>query len=177
MIELLIVIAIAAILAGFAAPGMGVFIKNNRLRGVSFDLMASLNYARSEAVTRKSAVVICRTDDPTAGTPVCLTSGGSAWSQGWLVFVNNDDNLTFDPADTLLRRVSQTSATVSVTADGKAADALQFLTDGSLDANGSSASLYVCDARGGGYGRELEVAAHGRAQTIAGTATAPTPCL
>ncbi len=172
--ELLITIAVAAVLAAIGAPAMGVFLKNNRLRNTSFEVLASLNYARSEAVTRKRPVVICRSADPVAVNPTCQTGGGN-WSAGWLVFVSADGNLTYDvgAGDQLIRRVAQVSETVDVAGNATAANALRFLADGTTDTAGASAALYVCDERGTSFGREVDIAPHGRARILSGTTSNP----
>jgi type IV fimbrial biogenesis protein FimT len=74
LLELMVVVAIAAVLAAVAAPGMSTFIDNQRLRNGSFDLVSDLLLARSEAVTRNSVVVV----SPSA-------TGSDGWSGGWSI--------------------------------------------------------------------------------------------
>ena len=71
LVELVTTISILAILAAIAAPSFRSFITNQRLRNASFDLMASLTLARSQAVT--------------LGQQVMLTPKDSAWNAGWVV--------------------------------------------------------------------------------------------
>lgn len=78
LLELMVVVAVAAVLAAVAAPGLSTFIDNQRLRNGSFDLVSDLLLARSEAVTRNSVVVV---------TPTGTNSDG--WSGGWTVNVNS----------------------------------------------------------------------------------------
>jgi len=59
MIELLITIVIAAILAAVAAPGMGVFIKNTTRSTNISSLVSAFTLARSIAVKRNSFVTVC----------------------------------------------------------------------------------------------------------------------
>lgn len=68
--ELLIVVAIMGIVAAIAAPNMANMIRTQRLRTLSFDIFAALNFARSEAIKRN--------------IPVTITSrAGADWSSGW----------------------------------------------------------------------------------------------
>ena len=76
LIELMVVIAIAAILAALAAPSFREFIDNQRLRNASFDLVSDLLLARSEALKRGTPVVV---------TPSATDAGG--WRAGWRVNV------------------------------------------------------------------------------------------
>lgn len=75
MIEMMVVVVILAILTAFAAPYMGDMVRTQRLRTASFDVFASLMFARSEAVKRDLTVTIA-------------PSGGS-WLNGWTVTDSN----------------------------------------------------------------------------------------
>lgn len=58
LIELLIVIAIAAILATIAVPSFREFVAGQRIKTASFDLMSMLTLARSEAIKRNGSVTL-----------------------------------------------------------------------------------------------------------------------
>jgi len=80
LIELIVVVAIVAILVTIAVPSFQTFLLNNRMAAQANDLISSLNFARSEAVTRAANVRVC------AGTS-CPSASASAtsWATGWLV--------------------------------------------------------------------------------------------
>ena len=88
-IELMVTLAILAILIGIAAPSMSRFIVQWRLSNAVNAVTGSLRIARTEAIARARAVVVCQLR---AGTAVdCETgSGGNDLAAGWIVFVNND---------------------------------------------------------------------------------------
>lgn len=69
--ELLIVIAVLAVLAAAGLPNLTEFIRNQRVKTASFDLYSTLVHARSEAITRNGSVTVA---------PV-----SSAWTNGWTV--------------------------------------------------------------------------------------------
>lgn len=99
LIELLVTVSVLAILLAVAIPSMQTFVVRNRLAAVNNDLMTALNMARSEAIKRATTVSVCRTNDN--GT----TCAGT-WSDGWMVFVNNDNDIPAvkdDASETLLR--------------------------------------------------------------------------
>ena len=65
LLELMITLALAAVIAGIAVPNMRQFILNNRLSGSSNDLLRSVHVARSEAIKRQRVVATCASADPT----------------------------------------------------------------------------------------------------------------
>jgi len=88
--ELLIVIAIVAVLVGLAVPNLREFFVANRLDSASNEILAALSTARSEAIRRGIAVTLCRTDASNANG--CSTDGSRNWSNGWTVCVDDVDN-------------------------------------------------------------------------------------
>lgn len=77
--ELLIVLGLAGVLAGLAAPTFRELGANVRRDALVEDLRASLLLARTEAVTRGVPVVVC----PSVDGRACR--GEPAWSRGWIV--------------------------------------------------------------------------------------------
>ncbi|MBN8480628.1 MAG: GspH/FimT family pseudopilin [Xanthomonadales bacterium] len=88
LIELLVTISIMAILAAIAFPSFSYSLRNNRVGTQTNELLAALNYARNEAVTRGRGVTICAADTSTGAMP---TDCGSAsdWKTGWMVFLDS----------------------------------------------------------------------------------------
>lgn len=71
LVELMVTIAIAGILAGLALPAFNSFVLGQRVKTASFELFSSLALARSEAIKRN------------ANVSVSPASGG--WQNGWTV--------------------------------------------------------------------------------------------
>jgi prepilin-type N-terminal cleavage/methylation domain-containing protein len=69
MVEIITVIAIAAILGTVAIPGLTGWIRNSQVRSATFEMRAVLVRARSEAITRN--------------TEVQLIPAGGDWRNGW----------------------------------------------------------------------------------------------
>jgi len=80
LVELIIVLTIAGVLAALAAPGMQRFVASNRLTTQVNDLLADISTARSEAIKRNTITGICTS---TSGTS--CTAGGN-WANGWFVY-------------------------------------------------------------------------------------------
>ena len=92
MIELMIVVTIAAILAGLAIPSFNDLINNTRLTSTMSQLTSDLNHARSEAIKRNRRVLVCVRGTDTA------CGAGTSWQNGWLVCYDEDQDGTCDVA-------------------------------------------------------------------------------
>ncbi len=97
LLELMVTIAIGAILLGLALPQMSRFgLAASRAKGAT-ELYAGLTQARSEAIVRNAPVTICQRDwFASADIPQCASGGGS-WAQGWIVY--QDADATFDGSE------------------------------------------------------------------------------
>lgn len=80
MVELLIVIAIAAILATIAVPSFRDTLRTMRQNATLGLVINDLNLARGEAIKRNSSVIVCASN---AAGDDCAVTG--AWQGGWLV--------------------------------------------------------------------------------------------
>ncbi|MBK8535774.1 MAG: GspH/FimT family pseudopilin [Candidatus Competibacteraceae bacterium] len=97
LIELIITVAIAAILLAIGVPSFQEMMRNNRVAAHTNDLLSSLNLARSEAIKRGVRVSLCKSSDGLS----CATTGD--WTQGWIVFVDTDNDATVDAGENILR--------------------------------------------------------------------------
>lgn len=100
LIELTVVLAVAAIVAVVAIPGLSHLLAREHLANRANSLLETLDYARATAVRRGQRVIVCgrtKSND-------CTDSTGS-WPNGWLVFVNTDGVFPphVDPGDAMLR--------------------------------------------------------------------------
>jgi type IV fimbrial biogenesis protein FimT len=83
LIELMVAVAIAAILLGIAVPSFRGTSINTTMVGLNNRLIYALNFARSEAVRRGVAV------------EVLAVNGNASWSQGWSVIADTAFDSTF----------------------------------------------------------------------------------
>lgn len=87
MIELLIVIAIGAILAAIAVPSMRDVLRTTRQNSALGLVVSDLNQARGEAIKRNTRVLVCVRN--AAGTG-CDALAGTNWQAGWVVCTGTD---------------------------------------------------------------------------------------
>ncbi|MDQ1362692.1 MAG: type fimbrial biosis protein FimT, partial [Pseudomonadota bacterium] len=82
--ELMITVAIAAILLAIGVPSMREFIQNGRITAVTNELVSALMVARSEAIRKNTTTCVCPTANANVVTPVCAANGN--WETGWIAF-------------------------------------------------------------------------------------------
>jgi len=87
LIELMVTIAILAIITTFAAPALGIFVSRSVMRGISADFTLAMQQARSEAINRNMCVTMCMSSKASLSPPKCTVSGDE-WGVGWIVFLN-----------------------------------------------------------------------------------------
>ena len=170
LLELMVTVAIIAILAMLAAPSFNDAILSNRLASFANNFVASATLARGEAVKRNAVVTLCVVANDTSKT--CTTSGD--WQQGWIVFndINGDgilENPSPPPAllETLIYRQQ------ALPADYKLTGSVKSIAFQSVGAGATAATLKLCRANptAGSQERNIKVSAAGRvsvAKTTAG---------
>ena len=80
LIELLIGIAVLAVLLGIGVPSFQETIRTNRVAAITNDMVAAMQFARSEAVRRGQQAEVCPPNDP-----LNPTACGADWNNGWIV--------------------------------------------------------------------------------------------
>ncbi len=165
LFEMTVVVALVALLAAMAAPSFVAWHLRDRIDAGARALLASLAYARSEAVRRGEPVTVCRID--TDGRCVVARGrhgGGAAdWASGWAVVVDAGAGRT------VLRRQPRADAVAIL---GAAAE-IRF-TPPAGQVIGGFRSFEVAPKSiaplGGGFDRSrcIAIAAGGRARMVEG---------
>jgi type IV fimbrial biogenesis protein FimT len=114
IIELMITIAVLAIVVSIAAPSFTAMLRENRLAALSHELHGALQLARSEAVKRRENITVCRSN---ADQDEC--ANGTDWTAGWLIVRPNGDVLKiWDPIQGTV--INGPSAGISFRSNGMA---------------------------------------------------------
>ena len=87
IVELMVTVAIAAILLGLGAPSMVNAIRSAQINAIRDELVGAVQFARVEALRRASPIVLLRK----SSCDVAL-SGTADWSCGFTVFADTDGN-------------------------------------------------------------------------------------
>jgi type IV fimbrial biogenesis protein FimT len=98
LVELLVVMTIAAILIGVGVPSFRYVTTSNRMSGEINNLLGDLQFARSEALKEGQTVTACSSTDGNT----CMST---SWEQGWIVF--SDPTATQKSANSLALRVQK----------------------------------------------------------------------
>jgi type IV fimbrial biogenesis protein FimT len=133
MVELMVVIAIIAIMATIAAPSFKAMLQSSSMTNAVNTFLADMRYARSESIRRGGAVVMCPSTDSDLSTASC--SGGTGWQGGWIVFHDLNGNGSRTSSGTgvePLLRVQGTIASVNAIA-ASSATTFQFTATGRLN--------------------------------------------
>lgn len=139
LVELVLVLAIGAILLSIAIPGYAFLASGSRLASATNDLVSALQLARSEAVKRQTRVTVCKTDRPPACNP------NAHWQSGWLVFTDAGARGTVDPGDRVLWQKDQAAEGVAITASNFHTY-VSYLPDGVSQGpnNFGNGKLHIC---------------------------------
>jgi type IV fimbrial biogenesis protein FimT len=106
LLELLMTIAIAAVVMALAMPSYRYVTNSNRIAGEINGLLGDLQFARAEAIKEGRTVSACVS---TTGTSC---SGAASWENGWIVFSDPANVGVVDPNELpVLRQQSAFSGT------------------------------------------------------------------
>ena len=140
LVELMVTVAVAAILMAIAFPNMVGLINGQRLTSQANELVVALQSARMDAIRFNRRVIVCKSTNGTS----CDTAGG-AWSR-WVTYVDTDGNGLLTNANEVLRTgtirdqvsllaspaISGNSQRIVYGADGLARDGAGSLLRGAL---------------------------------------------
>lgn len=87
LIELMVTLAIVAILAALATPSLQAFVVRNTFSSIGNEFQGSVLRARTEAVSKNSCTTMCMSDTVDNAIPFCKQSSQD-WQVGWIVFLN-----------------------------------------------------------------------------------------
>lgn len=108
LLELMFTISIIAIAAAIALPSYQSIISTIRISSYTNLLHGALLLTRIEALKRGRSVTICRSNNANSASPGCavtltIPSHDTGWGEGWLIYVDIDNNKTYSPGDVLIQ--------------------------------------------------------------------------
>lgn len=139
LIELMVVLAIVALLSTLAAPSLNQMIQSNTISSAVNSLLADMRFARSEGMRRGGGIVVCHSDSPEANNPAC--AAGTSWKTGWIVFHDLNNDGVKDAAEPVLRVQSALSTIDTVAEIGNTSNQFSFSGTGRTVALGSAVGI------------------------------------
>ena len=147
IIELMIAVALIAIVAAIATPSFSFMITNNRMASEVNQFVGSLHFTRSEAIKRGENVRVCTSVDGAS----CDASND--WTNGWIAIV--------DSSSTVLKVYPALRGGDTLIGDGNTGDAIRFNANGF--ATGFNGTVKMCESNNDlNNARGVIVAATGR---------------
>jgi type IV fimbrial biogenesis protein FimT len=162
LLEAMVVVSIAAILAVLAVPGMLELIWDARQEASAMDMYLHLNYARSESIRRGYRVAVCPSRDGAS----CL--GAAIWESGWIVFADLNSNGIVDGAETILRAHGKLDEGSTMRGSRQR---ITYQSTGFSP--GYNDTLKLCDVRGAARARSVVINMVGRVRVVTGAASCP----
>jgi len=150
-LELMVTMAIIAILLTTGVPAIKNYSWNLRMRSAIDMLQTDLNLARGRAVSHNIQTIVC----PSVDSIVC--SGASHWQHGWIVFTDINGDRKKQDGEPLLKQAGKVE---HLNISSLSRTDLRFFPNGS--APGSNTSIRFCDRRGSHYASRIIVSNSGR---------------
>jgi type IV fimbrial biogenesis protein FimT len=166
LIELMVTLAVIAIVATIAVPVMSDMITRSRTTATFNELQGLISYARSEsAKTPGNSILLCASANGTGCT------GQQNWNVGWLIARDINGNSSVDVGDTVLKVISPLASGLSLEVKSAAsatfATSALSLTRNGAPAGGNQATFKLCDAFGASEARGVIMTVSGQVRSAA----------
>lgn len=166
LVEVMVTLSVLAILAALALPSFQGTIRSNRVTTENNQLLAALNYARTEAIKTRAIAEVC----PSGDGATCDVD----WNKGWIVWSDIDRDGTLTDASEVLRyqtgnpQLVVTGGAIGAAAVRFSGRGLPLLPAGTVyPANVITLHPVVCES-GVEHVRAVQVARTGQVRTARG---------
>ncbi|NNJ78095.1 MAG: hypothetical protein HKP19_02440 [Xanthomonadales bacterium] len=167
MLDLMIAVAIGAILLATGAPTFSSTAQKSQIKTAASQLHMSMSLARNEAVKRRRAVRVC----PSADSSSCRNDG--EWGGGWLVFEDANSNSSPDTSE-IITLVDSLEHGIDIAVSNAMSDYVQFQPTGAAIGGGGMNGVFrVCHSDSTSHSMVLQVSGAGRVELFDGQ---PTDC-
>ena len=156
LIELMIALAIAAILLGLAVPQFSQLVQRNRLATATNDMLALMASLRSEALRRGHVVTACVSTDGAT----CAAAGN--WHDGWISFADRNANGVRDATESLITQTAAREPGMTMTGNAPVALRVSYEASGRTRLSGGGLQMGTVTVCLAGAARRIIVNAAGR---------------
>lgn len=151
--EMLTVIAVIALLLGIALPGWQNFMANQEGQSALNTLASHLVLARSESIKRNRPVLVDNVD--------------GSWNNGWVLYVDINNNALLDSNDPVLASSPSQPADLIINGNTPVSRYVRYTSSGQtqlLSGGFQAGTLSICHTSGLQPVRKLVISASGRAR-------------
>ena len=143
LVELMVTVAVLAILLMIATADYGSTINRNNVVASINQLQGEVAYIRSAATKASTTVTFCSSSDSAS------CNGGTSWESGWIIFTDTDADAVVDAGERILR-VGSPPENVSIRRSGFnfPAGRIQFNSRGEQRGDALPGSFSICVADG-----------------------------
>lgn len=113
LVELMITIAVAAVLLIVAIPSFQSVINSSRLTSAANEMVAAVQTARADAIRYNKRTEVCLSNNANTAAPTCAANNATD-TKGWLVFVDADKSGAYNSSTDTLLRVATVHGAVSI---------------------------------------------------------------
>ena len=168
LIELMITIAVAAIVVAVGVPSFLRTLARHTINSQAEELQDAVRVGRNEAMKRSGPVVLCRTEE--SNPSHCAGSGGS-W-QTWVLFTDVARSGSFAAGDAVLRQRQEASKRTTVSGE---ASSIRFEATGIAHTDTGSAVIVVGERGATDRVQQRQVCVNPRGEVVivAGNAACP----
>lgn len=103
LVELMLTLAIAAVLLAVAVPSFSGLMASSKMTTTNNALVYSVHLARSTSMERLVASGVCVSSTPMADDASC--DDGATYNDGWIVYADDNGNGSRDTTEEILNRV------------------------------------------------------------------------
>lgn len=152
LIEIMVALAVLAILLAVGLPAFGGLIDDQRMDTSVNSLLRSISHTRTEATRRNRHITMAPLSND--------------WNNGWVIFIDSNSNGALDAGETLLHE-EQPSRVHHVHSSATIASYLRYNAQGEselLNGGFQSGTFSFCPRQPGAQGRKVIINRIGRAR-------------
>ncbi|MBB1383360.1 GspH/FimT family pseudopilin [Shewanella sp. SR41-2] len=154
LIELMVTVAVSAILLAVAAPSFTSLYNNTRAASAIGNIESSMAFARSQAINFGRKVSVC---------PGNGSSCSGSWNNGYIIFIDDNGDKTADNGTEVLKRIQGFNSKDFIKASSTL---ITFGTDGMLSST-SSISIHYCPSKKNSeYSKGISISPSGKIAAI-----------
>lgn len=154
LVELMVVIAVLAVLLGIAVPSLKRFIQEQQMLSALRELRATLTLARTESIKRQLAVLADNQD--------------GNWTTGWRVYVDSNGNGVWDSGEPEILHRAAVANGLAIAGNTPVRRYVRYVPSGQtqlLAGAFQAGTIRLCTPDSGHLPRLLVISATGRVRT------------